>query len=80
VVVGGGAVANRKARKLLQARAKVAVISPEIAPELESVAVEVHRRPYREGDLEGASLAFAATTSARSTRRWREKGASWASW
>ena len=63
VVVGGGEVANRKARKLLQARAGVVVISPEIKPELESVAVEVRRRPYRDGDLEGAYLAFAATDS-----------------
>jgi precorrin-2 dehydrogenase / sirohydrochlorin ferrochelatase len=63
VVVGGGKVANRKARKLLQARARVVVISPEIGADLESVAVEVHRRPYREGDLDGAYLAFAATDS-----------------
>ena len=63
VVVGGGEVANRKARKLLQARALVVVISPEIEAELESVAIEIHRRPYREGDLEGAYLAFAATSS-----------------
>jgi siroheme synthase-like protein len=63
VIVGGGEVANRKARKLLQARARVVVISPEIGAELESVAVEIHRRPYREGDLEGAYLAFAATNS-----------------
>ncbi len=61
VVVGGGAVANQKARKLLQARAEVVAISPEVKPELESVAAEVHRRPYREGDLEGAFLVFAAT-------------------
>jgi precorrin-2 dehydrogenase / sirohydrochlorin ferrochelatase len=63
VVVGGGEVANRKARKLLQARARVVVISPEIKPELESMAIEVHRRPYEGGDLEGAHLAFAATDS-----------------
>jgi precorrin-2 dehydrogenase/sirohydrochlorin ferrochelatase len=63
VVVGGGEVASRKAHKLLQARARVVVISPEIKPELESVAVEIHRRHYREGDLEGAYLAFAATDS-----------------
>src|SRR3712207_629924 len=61
VVVGGGEVANRKARKLLQARAKVVLISPEVKPELESMAAEVRKRPYKEGDLEGASLAFAAT-------------------
>ena len=61
MVVGGGEVANRKARKLLQARAKVVVISPEVRPELASVAAEVHRRPYREGDLKGAFLVFTAT-------------------
>jgi len=61
VVVGGGEVASRKARKLWQARAEVVVISPEVKPELESVAAEVHRRPYEAGDLEGAYLAFVAT-------------------
>lgn len=61
VVVGGGEVANRKARKLLQARAEVVVISPDVKPELASIAAEVRRRPYEEGDLEGAFLAFAAT-------------------
>lgn len=61
VVVGGGKVADRKARKLLQARARVVVVSPEVEPGLASVASEVHERPYRVGDLEGASLAFAAT-------------------
>ena len=61
MVVGGGAVAGRKARKLLQARASVVVIAPEVAPDIGSVAVEVREREYREGDLEGAFLAFAAT-------------------
>jgi siroheme synthase-like protein len=61
VVVGGGEVANRKARKLLQARAKVVVVSPEVKPELASIAAEVRRRPYRKGDLEGAFLVFAVT-------------------
>lgn len=63
VVVGGGAVADRKARKLLQARAEVVVISPEVSPALESVAVEIVRRRYRPGDLEGAFIAFTATDS-----------------
>ena len=61
MVVGGGEVANRKARKLLQARAKVVVVSPEVKPELASIAAEVRRRPYRKGDLEGAFLVFAVT-------------------
>ena len=37
------------------------MVSPDVSPELASTAVEVRRRPYREGDLEGAFLAFAAT-------------------
>jgi precorrin-2 dehydrogenase/sirohydrochlorin ferrochelatase len=54
------------------------VISPEVRPELMSVAVEVRRRPYREGDLEGASLVFAATdrreVNALVAREARERG------
>ncbi len=78
MVVGGGEVANRKARKLLQARAKVVVISPDVRPEIESMAAEVCRRTYREGDLEGAFLAFAATNrrevNGAVAREAREKG------
>jgi precorrin-2 dehydrogenase/sirohydrochlorin ferrochelatase len=62
-VVGGGAVATRKARNLLQAGAEVVVVSPEALPELEGMGVEVRYRPYGYGDLEGADLAFAATDS-----------------
>ena len=61
VVVGGGAVAARKARKLLEAGAEVVVVSPEVHPDLGDMDVEVHERSYEHGDLEGADLAFAAT-------------------
>ncbi len=78
MIVGGGEVANRKARKLLQARAEVIVVSPEVKPELESMATEVYRRPYVMGDLEGAFLAFAAANvrevNAAVAREGREKG------
>lgn len=63
VMVGGGAVAGRKARRLLQARAEVVVISPEIDEELAAMATEVHERRYESGDLRGAFLAFVATDS-----------------
>lgn len=63
VVVGGGKVAGRKTRKLLQARAMVRVVAPEIEPALASIAVEAEYRPYEVGDLAGAALAFAATDS-----------------
>ena len=63
VVVGGGGVASRKARGLLERGAEVVVISPQVSAELATDAVEIHRRPYEPGDLEGAFLAFAATDS-----------------
>jgi precorrin-2 dehydrogenase / sirohydrochlorin ferrochelatase len=63
VVVGGGAVATRKARKLLEAGASVVVVSPEVLPELGSMDVEIRYRAYEYGDLEGADLAFSAADS-----------------
>ncbi len=65
VVIGGGAVATRKAAALVEAGARPVVIGPELTPELEGMAaagqVEALRRPYRPGDLAGAALAIAAT-------------------
>ncbi|MBA2713847.1 MAG: NAD(P)-dependent oxidoreductase, partial [Rubrobacteraceae bacterium] len=63
VVVGGGTVAARKIRKLLQAGAEVVVVSPEVRPDLESMDLEIRRRAYEYGDLESADLAFTATDS-----------------
>lgn len=65
VVIGGGAVAERKVDGLLRAGAEVAVVSPELSPRLAAIAerrdVRYHRRRYARGDLRGAVLAFAAT-------------------
>ena len=65
VVLGGGAVAERKVRGLLEAGALVTVISPALTPALARL-VAVGRiahvpRAYSEGDLAGTTLAFAAT-------------------
>lgn len=57
-IVGGGPVAVRKARGVLEAGAQVTLISPELSTKLR---VEWKRRRYRQGDLEGAALVFAAT-------------------
>jgi len=65
VVVGGGKVAQRKARGLLECGATVRVVSPEVEPnlwELEAKGrIEWVRREFQAGDLEGASLVVAAT-------------------
>ena len=56
-------MATRKVGKLLRAGAEVVVVSPEVLPELAGMDVEIQRRPYEYGDLEGANLAFTATGS-----------------
>lgn len=65
LVIGGGPVALRKVRGLLQGGARVRVISPEVEPELhllhESQEIEWVDREYAEGDLRGAFLVFAVT-------------------
>lgn len=66
VVVGGGEVALRKVESLLAAGAAVKVVAPDVHRGIEALArrgqVAVERREYRAGDLEGAALAFAATS------------------
>ncbi len=65
VVIGGGAVAERKVETLLPYGARIRLFSPTLTARLAQYAaegkVEVHRRAYQPGDLEGAFLVFAAT-------------------
>ena len=64
VVVGGGEVARHKVERLLEAGARVVVVSPTVVPALAALAetheIVHHPRPYRTGDLTGAALAYAA--------------------
>jgi len=61
VVVGGGAVALRRVRSLLESKANVVVIAPAVSAELALLPVTVLAREYRDGDLSSAWLAHAAT-------------------
>ncbi|MBI1921609.1 MAG: bifunctional precorrin-2 dehydrogenase/sirohydrochlorin ferrochelatase [Geobacter sp.] len=64
-IVGGGDVAARKCRTLLQSGARVTVISPATTTDLETLhnqhAITWVAREYRPGDLDGAFLVFACT-------------------
>lgn len=73
VVVGGGRVAERKVRTLLQTGAVVRVISPQLTFALERLKEKgeiIHfQRSFRSGDLHGAFLAIAATNERRANDR-----------
>lgn len=64
VIVGGDDAAVAKAVAALEAGAHVTIVAETLAPALEERAaagtVVVHRRPYREGDLRGAFIAYAS--------------------
>jgi precorrin-2 dehydrogenase / sirohydrochlorin ferrochelatase len=61
VIIGGGAVATRKANSLLAAGAtRVCMIAPMIASDVPQVVQQL-REAYRPDHLDGAGLVFAAT-------------------
>ena len=77
VVIGGGAVAERKVESLLDTGALIRVVSPEVTPRLSSLAnekrVKLLKRPYRPGDCNGAVLVLSATDDAEvSTTVWKD--------
>lgn len=65
LVVGGGKVAERKAKGLIDSGARVTVISPDLTPVLSQLAEEGHftwrAQGYQAGDAEGFFLVMAAT-------------------
>jgi siroheme synthase-like protein len=64
LVVGGGAVAYRKAKGLLESGATVRVVAPTIAPSLRAEQQErltLIERGYQDGDIGDATLVVAAT-------------------
>jgi siroheme synthase-like protein len=64
VVLGGDAAAEQKAEACLAALAVITVIASEASPRLVDLAAAErlvwHRRAYRDGDLAGATVAYAS--------------------
>jgi len=67
VVAGGGSIALRKVWALLEADARITVISPEICPELEELerkgVIAAVKREVTDVDFEGAFFVVAATNN-----------------
>ena len=73
VVIGGGTVALRKVKTLLDGGAEVTVISPKPHPDIgrlfKDKAIFLIRREYETGDLKGAVIAIACTDLKKINRR-----------
>jgi uroporphyrin-III C-methyltransferase / precorrin-2 dehydrogenase / sirohydrochlorin ferrochelatase len=66
VVVGGGTVAQRRLPLLVASGADVYVISRSVTPAVEAMnGITMFLRDYRDGDLDGAWYAIAATDDAQ---------------
>jgi len=67
LVVGGGAVAERKIASLLDVGARVRVVAPDASDEVKRLAregrVEWRERAFEDADVEGAWLVYTATSS-----------------
>ncbi|WP_379159755.1 bifunctional precorrin-2 dehydrogenase/sirohydrochlorin ferrochelatase [Paenibacillus sp. sgz5001063] len=68
VVIGGGAVAERKVGALMEAGAAVVLVSPSLTRPLAALAeagrLRWNSRPYAPGDIQGAVLVYAASNDA----------------
>ena len=66
-VIGGGKVAERKVKGLLESGAVIRLVSPEVTDTLKGLAgqgmIEWLNKPYVDEDLDGAVLVIAATDS-----------------
>ena len=66
VVVGGGTVAQRRLPLLIASGADVHIISRTVTPAVEAMdGISLSVREYRDGDLDGAWYAIAATDDAQ---------------
>ena len=73
VIIGGGTVAEGKIARLLDSGAQIRVVSPDATPGIRQFvadgSVQWEERKYRDGDLEGAFIAIAATNVREVNRR-----------
>lgn len=85
IVVGGGSIATRRVKTLVQFADTITVIAPKISDELRELETtgEIHcvSRAYEESDIEDADMVLAATNDRELNRyiakRCRESEAEW---
>jgi precorrin-2 dehydrogenase/sirohydrochlorin ferrochelatase len=77
IVIGGGKIALRKVKSLLEFGANVVVISPRVCDGLNKLItlnkIKVLRREFHRGDLKGSFLVIAATSKYKTNLRIAEE-------
>ncbi len=74
LVVGGGQVALRKVRSLVEAGFSTTVVAPEVLPEIrEFSGVIIEERAYTRGDCGSFAIVFACTNDRETNRRIAEE-------
>mgnify|MGYP000047119173 CR=1 FL=1 len=73
LLVGGGSVARRKASLLLRAKARLTIVAPVIDDDLGAMAkregATLHRRAFRDSDVQAHNLIVVATSDTALNRR-----------
>jgi precorrin-2 dehydrogenase len=84
LVIGGGAVAERKIANLVEAGAEVTVISPDVSENVahwsKNNSIQLKTKCYQSGDLDGYELAFVATDDDRVNASVYQEGKSRGVW
>jgi siroheme synthase-like protein len=62
LVVGGGAIATSKVPRLVQAGARVTVVSPKLSESVRNREIDWYPKPFESTDLDGKFLVVAATS------------------
>jgi len=63
LVVGGGPVACSKLQVLKATGAAITIVAPHVLPDAALPGVQIHRRSFRDRDLDGVWLVVAAATA-----------------
>lgn len=81
VIIGGGPVATRKLKGLMETEASLTVVSPTVTDDMREWflkhPIQWLERDYREGDLGGAHLVVAATNDKRVNQQILSEAKEW---
>ncbi|HSU79697.1 MAG TPA: NAD(P)-dependent oxidoreductase [Candidatus Angelobacter sp.] len=73
VIIGGGPIATRKLKGLIETKASITVISPTLSEEMRNLVlnhpIDWLERVYQDGDLEGSHLIVVATPDKQANQR-----------